>query len=233
MPSTPLSLWTNSSDSGLPVLSSTPKAGSSRTISPIKATHDPPLSLSLSLRSVLGTTTCSTSGFDCLRTASCFATCAGSAVVLHYLDENYNITQKFFRAKPSAVTDTATAPSTPETRNRQVASLRTSILPARGISSPSNDVTSLSGKGSVRPRNRAATCVALSPDGKLLAVGEVSVIRLYVDRVLNESRLGTFQGSYYFRLQQKHQTGHIPSSPSIALVFVLSLSHQTRAGCAQ
>ena len=178
MASTPLSLWMNSDATGGGSLNSTPKPVPSRTNSPIKSNLDLTSAFALSLRSVLGTTTTSANGFDYLRSHSCFATCAGSAAVIHHVDEAYNITQKFFRAKPHGSTgslDFGATPSTPEARSRPAA-IRTSIYGGlRGLPSPStpSDPAALQAKGSTRQKTRAATCVSLSRDGKLLAVGEV------------------------------------------------------------
>src|SRR5205809_4701769 len=87
----------------------------------------------LSLKHIIGTTTNSTSGFDSLPSSRSFAYTAGAAAVVVKLDDQLQVTQRFFRARPTAVPVNATAssypPSTPmnssvEPRNRTFASLR-------------------------------------------------------------------------------------------------------------
>src|SRR5436305_1260316 len=89
---------------------------------------------SLSLRRIIGTTASSSCGFDCLPSAKSFAYTAGAAAVVVKLDDNLQVSQRFFRAHPSATSLNSSTPSTflpqttgtssPEVRNRTVASLR-------------------------------------------------------------------------------------------------------------
>src|SRR5271156_2698181 len=91
----------------------------------------------LSLRRIIGTTVCSPVGFDCLSSSRIFAYVAGASAVVIHLDENLEPSQRFFRARPTAVpsialSDASAAPSTPkntanDSRNRSVASLRETI----------------------------------------------------------------------------------------------------------
>jgi len=136
----------------------------------------------LALKRVIG---CSTTAFDSHPPSRSFAYTAGAAAVVVQLDDDLQITQRFFRARPNAPTLTSTvssyAPSTPgsysqETRNRTAASLRDA-----GIGNIySNNASPFSGEDSpssrtwtARERIKAATCLSFSPDGKWIAVGEV------------------------------------------------------------
>ena len=142
----------------------------------------------LALKRVIGTTTCSTRGFDGVSETSTFAICAGSVAIIGTLDETANITQRFFRAKPSAVPINAVSPiytsatsvSTSGTRNQLVSSAGDGINGLRSNGSSWGDKTEVPGKGIARQRARAATCVALSKDGRHLAVGEVLSIHIGV-----------------------------------------------------
>ena len=102
------------------------------------------------------------------------------------IDENSTYSQRFFRARPTAVPQSSVgqnsgAPSTPtntanDGRNRSVATLRDTAVPY----SPSTPHTALdwgdspsSKTWTSRERIKAATCLSISGDGRLLAVGEV------------------------------------------------------------
>ena len=140
---------------------------------------------SLALRQVLGNTVSSANSFDSLPSGCSFAFCAGAAAVLATVDDEQNVSQRFFRARPTTNPINPSAsiyggPCTPtqnESRNRTASSLREAGLGATPTASPANDWSdSPGGKSwSTRERIKAATCVSFSPDGKLLAVGEVSV----------------------------------------------------------
>jgi len=137
----------------------------------------------LSLKRIIGTTVSSPTAFDTLSSSPIFAYTAGAAAVVV---DTSNHTQRFYRARPTAVplnssNAAACAPSTPtntanDGRNRVVATLRDSALPY----SPSTPHTALdwgdsptSKTWTSRERIKAATCISISRDGKLLAVGEV------------------------------------------------------------
>ncbi|KAI9741190.1 MAG: hypothetical protein M1834_002903 [Cirrosporium novae-zelandiae] len=145
---------------------------------------------SLSLRRVIGTTTSSPCGFDSLPSERTFALCAGSAAILAHLDDNLEISQRFFRARPQTnpVNPTvsfyspSTPTGTPENRNRTVASLRDAGFGVSATGSPGADWgdNSSSKTWTARERVKSVTCVSLSPDGKYLAVGETG----YNPRVL-------------------------------------------------
>lgn len=142
----------------------------------------------LSLERIIGTTVSSPTAFDCLSSARIFAYTAGAAAVVVNIDESPNYSQRFFRARPTAVPLNAIpassgAPSTPSNtandgRNRTTASLRDTAVPY----SPSTPHTSLewgdspsSKTWTSRERIKAATCLSISRDGRFLAVGEVCV----------------------------------------------------------
>ena len=125
----------------------------------------------LSVKTVIGTTTCSANGFDCL--VDSFAAIAGSAVILTRIDSDLNVTRRFFRARhnpwphnsSSASYSPATPPTGPELRHRL-------ISPQKSVraGSPLGD---LGESHTARQRTKAATCISLSPDGRFLALGEV------------------------------------------------------------
>lgn len=157
--------------------------------SPNKSSHQ---ALALSLEHVLGTTTSSPNGFDCLRASRIFALCAGSAVVLTTLGDNDQVKQRFFRARPTAaatssynVSVTPTTPTRgPDHPNRPIGSVKDGGLGAFCSGAPYRDSGDSPSQKTwaARERIKAVTCVSLSPDGKFLAVGEVgnSSVQVYL-----------------------------------------------------
>lgn len=141
----------------------------------------------LSLQRVVGTTCNSPTGFDTVQ--SSFAYIAGGAVVVVDVSgEHYS--QRFYRARPSAVpllsvSPVANASSTPtstpkanDSRNRSAAA---SPRDALHVSSDWPEPSPTTSKTwTSRERIKAATCLALSRDGRYLAVGETG----YAPRVL-------------------------------------------------
>lgn len=139
----------------------------------------------LSLKRVVGTTCRSPTGFDAVN--SLFAYIAGGAVVAVDV-EGQHYSQRFFRARPTAVpvysvttaqnapsTPTATTPKANDSRNRVAPNFRESQhSPADWADSPGSKTWTS------RERIKAATCLALSRDGRYLAVGETG----YAPRVL-------------------------------------------------
>lgn len=161
--------------------SSTPVTSPSSRLSGRGKTQEP----SLFLKRVIGTTCSSPTGFDSVD--RCFCYIAGGAVVVADLDGS-NYTQRFYRARPTAVPVFSVAPvqhgssgpyATPkanDARNRVAAAPRDS-----NHSSPSDRGDSPAAKTwTSRERIKAATCVSLSRDGRFLAVGETG----YSPRVL-------------------------------------------------
>ncbi|KAK3683665.1 WD40-repeat-containing domain protein [Podospora appendiculata] len=138
----------------------------------------------LSLKRVVGTTCSSPTGFDTVH--SSFAYIAGGAVVVVDVSgEHYS--QRFYRARPSAIPVFAVSPvsqgsgtpnATPkanDSRNRTAPSPREHLYGGSDWSDSPSSKTWTS-----RERIKAATCLALSRDGRYLAVGETG----YAPRVL-------------------------------------------------
>lgn len=145
----------------------------------------PPHESRLFLRRVIGTTCRSPPAFD--SADSLFACTAGGSALVVDVD-GQQCSQRFYRARPAAVPiySVSTAQSTPsspmvstpkanDSRNRAGPGLRESpYSPVDWSDSPSSRTWTS------RERIKAATCLALSPDGKYLAVGETG----YAPRVL-------------------------------------------------
>ncbi|KAI1418261.1 WD domain-containing protein [Hypoxylon sp. FL1857] len=143
-----------------------------------------PVDPRLALKRVVGTTCASPTGFDAVN--SSFAYIAGGAVVVVDVDGS-DYVQRFYRARPTALPVYSTpplpySPSTPtqtpkanDSRNR--ISLRESTY---GSLDWAESPTSSSKTWTSRERIKAATCLALSKEGKFLAVGETG----YAPRVL-------------------------------------------------
>ena len=133
----------------------------------------------LFLKRVIG---CSTGAFDSHPASRSFAYTAGAAAVVVQLDDNLQITQRFFRARPNVTTWTTASSQINtlqniaflESRNRLSLTLKDLGVSASGNILPSSlEDTSTSKTWTARERIKAATCVSFSPDGKWLAVGEV------------------------------------------------------------
>ncbi|KXT03407.1 hypothetical protein AC579_7273 [Pseudocercospora musae] len=153
--------------------------------SPTKVSREEP---GLHLKKVIGTTTASSNAFDALPDRRKFVCVAGAAAVLATVDEELAVKQEFFRANPSAAgivnvsRDNAGWPTTPtpgEARHRQLGNVRdnasTSTFTNRDWPDSPTGRTS-----AAKDRVKAATSVALSPNGRWLAVGETG----YKPRVL-------------------------------------------------
>lgn len=136
--------------------------------------------LGLSFRSVIGTTTTSVNAFDADQETDSFVCCAGPAVILYQVNEHCEISQQLFRARENvlAVTssssfyNSSTPPSTPN-KGRHGSPLKDRGF-GRGSSVSYETAPSPSAHARANTRNREATCVSLSPGGRLLAVGEVT-----------------------------------------------------------
>lgn len=144
----------------------------------------------LSLRTVIGTTTTDPNGFSSHDQSRSFALCAGSAAILAELDDEYNVNQRFFKARPSASSinpvtsfyNQSTPPSTPDTRAKSISNIRANAHNITHNGSPSSDLpeTNSPRSWSSRERIKAVTSVSISPNGRFLAVGETG----YNPRVL-------------------------------------------------
>lgn len=153
---------------------------------PSRSHHKPSLHQStLSLQTVIGTTTTNPNGFSSHDESRSFALCAGSAAVLAELDHENNVNQRFFRARPSAISinpvasfyNQCTPPTTPDSRKRSLSNLKLSPHANLYNGSPSNDLAenhSPRAWSSSRERIKSVTSVSISPNGRFLAVGEVS-----------------------------------------------------------
>lgn len=149
--------------------------------SPVKSSRT---ETQLALRQVIGTTTTSANAFDSLPAGRCFAYTAGAAAVIATIDHDHNVSQRFYRARPTTnpVNPSASiygGPSTPtqnESRNRTATSLRDAGFGGSPLASPAAQewADSPSSRAwTMKEKIKAATCVSFSPDGKFLAVGEV------------------------------------------------------------
>lgn len=140
----------------------------------------------LHLQKVIGTTTASANGFDCLPAAGKFAFTAGAAAVLATVDDELEVTQHFFRATPSsAARETSNgwplSPTPGDPRNRIVGNLKDQTLSTSPSSAVSARDWSESNRSlTAKDRVKAATSVAISPNGKWLALGETG----YKPRIL-------------------------------------------------
>ena len=136
--------------------------------------------LQLTLKTVIGTTTNTPNAFDSIAARHVFAHCAGPAAIVCEVDEDLNVTQRLFRARPNAspVNSTAsfynpsTPPSTP-TRNRRGSPFKDTGYTNGAGPLESAYVSESPSNSRVRNSVREATCLSLSRQGNLLAVGEV------------------------------------------------------------
>ncbi|KAL4741573.1 quinon protein alcohol dehydrogenase-like superfamily [Aspergillus similis] len=156
---------------------------------PTRSAKPSPYQSSLSLQTVIGTTTTTPNGFSYHDQSNSFAFCAGSAGVLAELDEDNNVNQRFFRARPTASSinpvisfyNQCTPPATPEARTRSLPGIKATPHNGSYNSSPSTETVDASPRvWSSRERVKAVTCVAISPNGRFLALGETG----YNPRVL-------------------------------------------------
>jgi WD40 repeat protein len=141
----------------------------------------------LSLRHVIGTTANSVNAIDTLPSSNCLAFTAGAAAVIATFQDDLTFTQRFYRARPTAIainpSPSVYEPSTPthtpsDLRRRTVVSLRDTGTGGSPFGTPIGSESNESPGGktwTARERVKAATCVSFSPDGKYLAIGEVGL----------------------------------------------------------
>lgn len=146
----------------------------------------------LKLRKVIGTTTATANGFDCLPSSKQFAYTAGAAAVVCTVEQDLTVTQRFFRARPHAPGTSKDVswpiPQTSDFRSKAIGNLREQGLSGSPLAASTRDwPDSPVGKSTtVKDRVKAATSVALSPNGKWIAIGETG----YKPRILIFSNRG-------------------------------------------
>ncbi|KAK0872345.1 hypothetical protein LTR91_018037 [Friedmanniomyces endolithicus] len=142
----------------------------------------------LRLSTVIGTTTSTANGFDVDPAKRKFAYTAGAAAVVCSVDGELKFQQRFFRARPTSagagrdVNGQPLGTPTPgEPRNRAVGHVKEYILGGSPLGASRDWSDSANGKtGTAKDRVKAVTSVALSANGKWLAVGETG----YKPRIL-------------------------------------------------
>lgn len=151
-----------------------------------RPTHDLD-SWELSLRRIVGSTVSSPTAFDSLPVARSFAYTSGGVAILSTLHEDLRVSQRFFRARPSATAFSPPAASLhalnwtgPISEARKHSS--TPVRDAGALALSANpsiggdwEDSPTSKTWSARERVKAASCLSLSPDGRYLAVGEVRI----------------------------------------------------------
>ena len=148
-------------------------------LSPLTPGFDNCDNLRLSLNRVIGTTILAANAIDCVQDRGIIATCCGQAAVVSHVDEHLNVTQRIFRAAPNSVAPNTSPsfyhPGTPPAIRDLAA--RQSILRDAGsgisLSGHTDVVVDSPGRVKANTRTRSASCLSVSRDGKLLAVGEV------------------------------------------------------------
>jgi hypothetical protein len=158
--------------------------------SPVKSSKISRGDAGLALRHVIGTTANSANAIDTLPSSNSLAFTAGAAAVIATFEDDLTFTQRFYRARPTAIplnpSPTVYEPSTPtntpsDLRRRTAVVVRDSTGGGSPFATPGTSDASDAAGGrtwAARERVKAATCVSFSPDGKYLAIGEVSFVRL-------------------------------------------------------
>ena len=140
-----------------------------------------PPPISLQLRHVIGTTTTTPSGLAYCSTTNRYAYCAGSVAVLADVLPDGTTKKRYYRARPTATSLNPPvshygghdSPSSTTSRRRT-----TLFAPSRqrdfetGLAVIRDGETGGSQTWTARERIKAISCVALSEDGKYLAIGE-------------------------------------------------------------
>jgi WD40 repeat protein len=134
----------------------------------------------LQLRHVIGTTTASSTAFDSLPSSRLFAHTAGACAVLAEVEattDGLSAKQRFYRARPTPAgnsRDGGVTPTPSEPRHRVLGFVREQSVGGSPLVSSGRDWSdSPSGRSTTaKDRVKAATSVALSPNGKWLALGE-------------------------------------------------------------
>lgn len=153
---------------------------STTTTSPRSPTKPPkPDEPGLQLRHVIGTTTASSTAFDALPSSRLFAHTAGACAVLAEVEattEGLSAKQRFYRARPTPAGNSrdGLTPTPSDPRHRALGFVREQSVGGSPLASSGRDWSdSPSGRSTTaKDRVKAATSVALSPNGKWLALGE-------------------------------------------------------------
>ena len=140
----------------------------------------------LTLRWIIGATTSSPTGFDCCPSTQSIAYTAGGVVVIINFDEDLAVSQRFFRARPTAaplaLLPPSAASSSPFTSSLTSEGRRLGGTPLRDAAwTPARapaliedwEDSPTSKTWSARERVKSASCVSFSEDGSYLAIGEV------------------------------------------------------------
>ncbi|KAL2437190.1 hypothetical protein ABEF95_016737 [Exophiala dermatitidis] len=135
--------------------------------------------IALQLQKVIGTTTTSPSGLACCPSTETYAYCAGAVAVLAKVSSDQQLSHRYYKARPTAP---SINPPTSHYEGSPAASpsrRRTSFAPPRGPDDYNGgtfgrDWLEESGgqTWTARERIKSTSCVALSSNGRWLAVGE-------------------------------------------------------------
>ena len=153
----------------------------------VRSPQKPIYQSNLSLHGVIGTTVTTPNGLSVHGPSRSFALCAGSTVVLSELDNSNNINQRFLRARPSATSfypitsfyNQSSSPIaiSPTARRRSLSVPKSNTNGNGNIFNSSPGMDSADGAGSrhlsSKEKIKAVTCVSISPNGRLVAFGEV------------------------------------------------------------
>ena len=130
------------------------------------------------LVNIVGNTVSSSAGFDSV--GDVCAVAAGSCVTLARFDADFNLSQKFFTTNPSTHNAPTASCSPSQTIKYMPRPHRTLASGSKSggydttvPGSPLGDMRARK-VNTARQRVKAITCVSLSADGKMVAVGEVS-----------------------------------------------------------
>lgn len=134
----------------------------------------------LQLRHVIGTTAASSTAFDSLPPSRLFAHTAGACAVLAEVEataEGLTTKQRFYRARPTPtgnVREGGATPTTSDPRHRALGFVREQSVGGSPLASSGRDWSDspIGRSTTAKDRVKAATSVALSPNGKWLALGE-------------------------------------------------------------
>lgn len=153
-------------------------------LNPCNPTRSQPTSFQLQLNHVIGTTTKGPPGLSSCASSNTFAYCAGSVAVLAAVNDTGIVSRRYYRARPAVVPVNppesyyATPNSTPTRKRKPLLTPRKEqehATSSRILLENENAKT-----WTARERIKSVTCVALSPNGRYLAVGETG----YNPRVL-------------------------------------------------